>query len=68
MVAAGAVVTVDVPQHALVAGNPARQIGWVGRSGVRLREESDGRWVCPESGEQYDEADGALSPTNARDR
>jgi acetyltransferase-like isoleucine patch superfamily enzyme len=67
MVAAGAVVTADVPQHALVAGNPARQIGWVGRSGARLREESAGRWVCPDSGEQYDETDGTLMPAGARD-
>ncbi|MDN6567101.1 MAG: N-acetyltransferase, partial [Actinomyces sp.] len=35
-VAAGAVVTHDVPAFALVAGVPARRIGWVGRAGVRL--------------------------------
>lgn len=36
MVAAGAVVTKDVPDYSLVAGNPARQIGWVCRCGSRL--------------------------------
>ena len=41
MVAAGSVVVRDVPDHALVAGNPARQIGWVGRDGRRLAVAGD---------------------------
>ncbi|MBT8160340.1 MULTISPECIES: N-acetyltransferase [Arthrobacter] len=51
-VAAGAVVVKDVPAFALVAGVPARQIGWVGKSGHRLQPDGD-ELVCPETGERY---------------
>lgn len=53
MVAAGAVVTRDVPDHALVVGMPARQVGWVGRAGVRLVEIAHGTYSCPTTGESY---------------
>lgn len=64
MVAAGAVVTRDVPAFALVAGVPARRIGWVGRAGVPLRRESEDRWVCPSSGDVYTEREGLLQEEN----
>jgi acetyltransferase-like isoleucine patch superfamily enzyme len=61
LVAAGAVVAADVPPFALVAGVPARRIGWVGRAGKRLVAKGDGRFVCPETGKEYQETNGALS-------
>ncbi|MDK8804303.1 acyltransferase [Dermabacter hominis] len=63
LVAAGSTVVKDVPPHALVAGVPAKRIGWVGRSGRPLTEELDGTWVCPETGEHYveDEESGGLT-------
>lgn len=51
-VAAGAVVVRDVPAFALVAGVPAKQIGWVGKSGHPLRPDGD-ELVCPATGERY---------------
>jgi acetyltransferase-like isoleucine patch superfamily enzyme len=48
-VAAGAVVTADVPAFAKMAGVPARRIGWVGHAGERLSEEL----ICPREGRRY---------------
>jgi UDP-2-acetamido-3-amino-2,3-dideoxy-glucuronate N-acetyltransferase len=61
LVAAGAVVTKDVPDFALVVGVPARRIGWVGRAGVPLVAKGDGRYVCPATGAEYREVDGRLA-------
>jgi serine acetyltransferase len=58
-VAAGAVVTRDVPPHALVAGVPARQMGWVGHAGARLQER-DGRLHCPASGRVYEQFENSI--------
>lgn len=65
-VAAGAVVVKDVPAYALVAGVPARQLGWVGEAGQRLVVgDVEGRWVCPATGQLYIETDGFLIKENA---
>lgn len=62
MVAAGSVVVDDVPNFALVAGVPARQIGWVGKLGVPLRQTLDSAvFECPKSNSKYKLADGKLS-------
>lgn len=55
LVGSGSVVVKDVPEFALVVGNPARRIGWVGKAGQPLTEESPGEWICPVSGARYRE-------------
>ena len=58
-IAAGAVVAGNVPAYALMAGVPAKRIGWVGKAGRRLGPDL----VCPEDGSRYREtSDGTLEP------
>ena len=55
-IGAGAVVAKDVPDYALLVGNPARRVGWMTRHGHRLRDpDGEGIMRCPESGFRYKE-------------
>lgn len=60
-VAAGAVVTRDVPDYGLVMGSPARRVGFMSRHGQKLgRPDASGVLVCPESGYRYQVSEGNL--------
>lgn len=53
-IGAGAVVTKDVPDYALIVGNPGKQIGWMSRHGHLLKNPDENRiMICPESGFKY---------------
>ncbi|WP_271856142.1 acyltransferase [Patiriisocius marinus] len=53
LIGAGAVITKEVKDFALVVGNPAKQIGWVSEYGHRLEFDSTGNAICPETKDKY---------------
>jgi len=64
-IGAGAVVTREVSSYALVVGNPSRQIGWMSEYGHRLKFNSEGLAICPESGEEYRLNDNRVTKTGS---
>lgn len=63
MVAAGSVVTRNVPAFALFAGNPATFVRWVGKSGKPLLSTDENTFSCPDTGEAYSlNSNGELTP------
>lgn len=61
MIGAGAVVTKNVLDYALVVGNPAKQIGWVSEHGHRLIFNSKGLGTCSETGQMYQLSEGQVA-------
>lgn len=59
-IGAGAVITKDVPDYALIVGNPGRQIGWMSQHGERLEFDDTGRAICPGDGSVYQLNDGRV--------
>ena len=57
-IAAGAVVTKDVLDYAMIQGVPGRQVAWVSRHGHKMKEIEQGVFRCPESGWRYRVVDG----------
>lgn len=57
LVGSGSTVIKDVADYALVVGSPARRIGWVGRAGHPLVEQTDGFLACPVTGRLYRQVD-----------
>lgn len=62
MIGAGAVVTKSVADYALVTGNPARQTGWVSKSGQKLQFTDGETAACPQTGEIYKLAGNRIYP------
>ena len=60
LIGAGSVVIEDVPDYGLVVGNPAKQIGWVGPAGIRLKVVAENIFECPKSKDKFNLINGTL--------
>ncbi|OIP00773.1 MAG: N-acetyltransferase [Bacteroidetes bacterium CG2_30_33_31] len=63
-IGAGTVVTKEIPDYALVVGNPGKQIGWMSEFGHRLIFDKNNIAICPESNEKYQLSDGKVKKLN----
>ncbi|HCW06275.1 MAG TPA: N-acetyltransferase [Cytophagales bacterium] len=59
-IGAGAVVTKNIPDYALVIGNPAKQVGWMSEYGHKLIFDKNGEAICEESKEKYQLKEGSV--------
>jgi len=62
-IGAGAVITKDVPDYALIIGNPGKQTGWVSAFGEKLGFDENGHATCPGNGDKYVITDGKVFKT-----
>ncbi|MDD2798744.1 MAG: acyltransferase [Bacteroidales bacterium] len=62
LVGAGSVVTKNILPYSLWVGNPAKQVGWVSKKGIKLQFDTDGVAICEISGEKYQLTNGFVSP------
>ena len=60
LIRAGSIVTKNIPDYALVVGNPARQIAWVSEYGHRLAFDENGKALCPETKQEYELKDNTV--------
>lgn len=63
-IGAGAVITKEIPDYALVVGNPAKQIGWISEFGERLTFDNEGVAFCTISGDKYILTNNKVTKTN----
>jgi acetyltransferase-like isoleucine patch superfamily enzyme len=63
-IAAGSVVSSDVPDYAFMMGIPARQYGWVGKTGKKLKELGENLFTCEFTGDVFKISNGIMEPLN----
>lgn len=64
LIGAGSVVTKDVPDYALIIGNPGKIVGWVSEAGKKLQFNNEGLAYCEKSGKTYKMQDGKVEEVN----